>query len=174
MALFVFLERSRIAASSLIQQVSMVTGDINILYVLCHVEGAARRCVHKTPRGTALMRMALCSQLNICFWLCGRRGKGTAREAVYSLHRCVSMTAMLQASFCFVGLEKQLLVSLKGQRPCVSPLLGAEWPGSSCWSYLQESLCIQITLPGLCRGFCCWFCFVLFFMLKEAQLGSGC
>lgn len=77
-ALFIFLERSRIATSSPIQQVSMVTQDINILYVLCHVKGLARRCVQKTPRGTALMWMALCSQLNICFWVYSRRDKGPA------------------------------------------------------------------------------------------------
>lgn len=153
MTLFLFLERSRIATSSLIQQVSMVTRDINILYVPCHVEGAARRCVQKTPRGTALMWMALCSQLNICFWLCSRRGRGAAQRAVYSTHRCISMTAMLQAGFCFVGLEKQTLVSPKGQRPRVPPLLGTGWPGFSCWSYLHKSLWIQIILQGLCNFF---------------------
>lgn len=81
-------------------------------------------------------------------------------------HRCISTTAMLQASFCFVGLEKQTPVSPKGQRPCVPPLPGTGWPGFSCWSYLHKSLWIQIILHGLCS--------FLFLMLKEAQLGSSC
>ena len=116
--------------------------------------------------------MALCSQLNICFWLCSRRGKGTAQEAAYSTHRCIGLTAMLQASFCSVGLGKQTLVRAKGQRPCVSCLLGTGWPGFSWWSYLHESLWIQIILPGLCRFLLLLFCLFVS-MLKAAQLGSG-
>lgn len=105
-ALFIFLERSRIGTSSPIQQVSMVTQDINILYVLCHVKGPARRCIQKTPKGTALMWMALCSQLNICFWVYSRRGKGPAWEAVCSARRCIRTTAILQSQLLFCGAWK--------------------------------------------------------------------
>lgn len=87
-----FPESSKTIRSSLTQQVSMVTRDVNMLYVLNGVRGPGRRTVcAAAPRGRALKETALLSQLNICFQVYNRVGTGVkacgASETIYRAQR---------------------------------------------------------------------------------------
>lgn len=118
--------------------------------------------VCRRPPGDSTRVVVLCSQLNICFWLYSRRGKGTAQEAVCSPHRCISMTAMLQASSCFVGLEKQALVSPRGAEAMCATLTGGN---RVAWllllvEYVQVPMGPNYSVRAL-QGFL--FCFVFVF-----------
>lgn len=87
-----FPESSKTIKSSLTQQVSMVTRNVNMLYVLYGVRGPGRRAVcAAAPRGRTLMETALLSQLNICFQVYNRVGTGVkacgASETIYRAQR---------------------------------------------------------------------------------------
>lgn len=71
-----FPESSEIIKSSPAQQVSMVTREVNILYVLRDVKGPARRRVCGRPGRESTRGDGTPQPLNICFSACSGAGAG--------------------------------------------------------------------------------------------------